>query len=275
MTLIGRRDVSEKLWKWRYKLQHIGDSGEKTLSDFSSGESGDSGSAEKKTAGKKKKKKSTPTSTTPGVGAKNDEIGAIASIKTLYEWRNSREGIYNWVDYPPKQLSKSAAKAQDRVAIKVFKVKDLEKPVISGRWCLRYHMIEIQNPVLVAALAEVLKPHDVHLDTCENATFQYPFSELYFGYDDIVAKHRSLDDTDAAHPLRPFLLLLIRLLDDIFADTRARVKALRADGLMSFKLAWTLFPRNAAVISWGDNCELLLKVTGTAHTCTLGKNTPW
>jgi hypothetical protein len=252
-------------------LQHIGDSGEKTLSDFSSGESGDSASTEKK-PGRNLKKKSTPASTAPGVGGKNGELGAVASIKTLYEGHDSRDGIYNWVDYPPKQLSKSAAKAQDRVAIKVFKVKDLDKPVILGRWCLRYHMIEIQNPLLVAALAEVLKPHDVHLDTCENATFQYPFSELYFGYDDIVAKHRSLDDTDAAHPLRPFLLLLIRLVDDIFADTRARVKALGADGLISFKLAWTLFPKNAAVISWGDNCELLLKVTGTSYTCTLGKN---
>jgi hypothetical protein len=263
-----RREVSEKMWKWRYKLQHIGDSGEKTLSDFSSDGSGES--SEKKHP--QKQKSSAPASALLGGGSKNGELGANASVKTMYEGPLSREGIYDWVDYPPRQLSKSAAKAQDRVAIKVFKVKDLDKPVISGRFSLRYHMIEVQNPLLVAALGEILKEQDVHLDVSENATFSHPFPELYFGYDGIVAKHRSLDETDPAHPLKPFLLLLIRLLDDIFADTRAKLKALRADGLMSYKLAWTLFPQNTTVISWGNNCELLSKVTETSYNCAPGKS---
>lgn len=266
---LDRRAVSEQMWKWRYKLQHIGDSGEKTLSDFSSDES--SKGSEKKRA--HRQKSSLPASAAVNGGNKNGEVGANASIKTLYEGPASREGMYDWVDYPPRQLSKSAAKAQDRVAIKVFKVKDLDKPVISGRFSLRYHMIEVQNPLLVTALADILKHQEVHLDTSENATFNYPFPELYFGYDGIVAKHRSLDETEPAHPLKTYLLLLIRLLDDIFAETRAKLNGLRADGLMSFKLAWTLFPRNSTVISWGNNCELLSKVTETAYSSTPGNKT--
>jgi hypothetical protein len=263
--------VPEKLYKWRYKLLHLGDSGEKTLSDFCSADSGDSN-------GKKsgpKKAKSTPATASLAHGGcnKNGELGASLSVKTLYEGPKSQsgKGRYDWVDYPPKQLSKSAAKAQDRVAIKVFKVKDLEKPVMSGRFSLRYHLLEIQNPLLVAAVAEILKKQDTHLDVCENATFLYPFPELYFGYDGIVAKHRSLDERDPAHPVRPFLLLLIRLLDDIFADTRAKLRGLQADNLMSFKLAWTLFPKNTTVVSWGNNCELLFRVAETVYQCSNGK----
>ncbi|SPQ20659.1 8e91407e-3944-4112-816d-64ed6737502f [Thermothielavioides terrestris] len=256
LVRFNRREMSEKLWKWRYKLQHLGSGSEKTLSDFSSAEPGDS-------SGKRK-----PTSATPGTGGnnnKNGELGASVSVKTLYEGPNSRGDVYNWVDYPPKQLTKSAARAQDRVAIKVFKIKDPEKPIISGRFSLRYHMLEVQNPLLVAALGEILEKQDIHLDTSENASFKYPFPELYFGYDDIVAKHRSLGEEEPTHPLLPFLLLLIRLLDDIFADTRAKLKALRAAGLVSFKLAWTLFPRNRTVVSWGNNCELLCKVTSATY----------
>jgi hypothetical protein len=267
---VNRRVVSEKLWKWRYKLQHMGESGEKTLSDFSSTESDGSNPRNKSD---RKKKSSSPATALPGNGNgnKGGELGANASVKTLYEGPNSREGIFDWVDYPPKQLSKSAARAQDRVAIKVFKVKDTTKAVISGRSSLRYHMIEVQNPQLVAALVDILKKQDVHLSASDNATFTYPFQELYFGYDDIVAKHRALDETDPAHPLKPFLLLLIRLLDDVFSDTRAKLRALRADGLVSFKLAWIFFPKNTTVIAWGNNCELLCKVTDTAYHCAGGK----
>ncbi|KAL2131458.1 hypothetical protein VTI74DRAFT_5088 [Chaetomium olivicolor] len=162
-------------------------------------------------------------------------------------------------------MSKSATKAQERVAIKVYKVKDTEKPVISGRFSLRYYMLEIQNPLLVAALAEILKKQDNHLDIGENAIFKHPFRELYFGYDDIVVKHRSLEKTDPANPLNPYLLLLIKLLDDMFVDTRTKLKALRENGLISFKLAWALFPRDTTVISWGSKCELLCKVTNTTR----------
>jgi hypothetical protein len=269
------RAVSEKLWKWQYKLQHLGETGEKTLSDFSSSDSAIGGNDPKGLHGEKKKTKRKNGEPPQGLASSaagsnnNGEHGATASVKTFYEGPDSREGVYRWVDYPPKQLRKSAAKAHNRVAIHVFKVKNTEKPVISGRFSLRHHMVEVQNPLLVAALAEILKEQDIHLDPGENASFKYPFQELYFSYDDIVAKHRALGDTDPSHPLKPFLRLFIALLDDIFADTRAKLKALQADGLVSFKLAWAFFPKNTTVISWGNNCELLSRVTGTTYQ-TLG-----
>ncbi|KAK3387869.1 P-loop containing nucleoside triphosphate hydrolase protein [Podospora didyma] len=264
--MLNRDEVSENLWKWRYKLLHLGKSDEKTLSDFSSADT----TADEKAAAGKTGKKSRSSLAGASSTAANTELGSSPSIKTLYEGPNSHDTSYEWVDYPPKQLSKSAAKAQDRVAIKVFKIKDTDKPVISGRASLRYHMIEIQNPLLVAALAEILKKQEMHLDVNENATFRHPFPELFFGYDDIVTAYQALEKDGTSDPLRPFLLLLIKLLDDMFAETRAKLENLRASGLVSFKLAWAYFPRNTTMITWGNNCELLAKVTDTSYHCAGG-----
>jgi hypothetical protein len=43
------------------------------------------------------------------------EFGAVTAVKTLYAGKNSRQGSYDWVDSPPKALSKKVAKAHDRV----------------------------------------------------------------------------------------------------------------------------------------------------------------
>lgn len=254
--MITREEVSDTLWKWRYKLSHLHEKTEKTLADFSSdsfestlkdGEDASSPEAKARSA---------------AAASKDPGPGSSPSVKTFYEGPNSRQNCIDWVDYPPKQLSKSAAKAQDRVAIKVYKVRDADKPVISGRCALKYHMIEVQNPLLVAALDDILKKQDVHLDVNETATFNEPFSALYFAYDDIVAKYKSLSNDD---PVRPFMLLFIRLLDDILGETRVKVKNLRASGLVSHKLAWTYFPKDTTVISWGNNCELLCRVIDCSY----------
>ncbi|KAK1828972.1 ATP-dependent zinc metalloprotease YME1L1 [Podospora conica] len=258
---MDKQDVSEKLWKWRYKLQHLGQSSDKTLADFSDTET-ETSRTKTKTKTKRKLGASSSASVPPSTAV---EPGSSLAIKTLYEGPNSHDGCFEWVDYPPKQLSKSVAKAHDRVAIRVFKIKDKEKPVISGRHSLRYHQIEVQSPLLVAALADILTKQNMHLDVQDTATFSHPFRELYFAYDDILAKSRALEADKDPAPLRPFMQLLVRLLDDIFAGTRIKLKQLLTERLVSFKLAWALFPKNTTVVAWGNNCELLCKVDDTAY----------
>ncbi|KAK3314449.1 hypothetical protein B0H66DRAFT_480710 [Apodospora peruviana] len=247
MKLAPVRDaMSETMWKWQYKVRHgMGaTSDSKMLADYDSSETVAAAAAAMETA-------------------KNADLGSSPSIKTMFEGPKSTPGHFDWVDYPPKQLSKSAAKAQDRVAIKVFKVKDGEKPVIQGKHSLRYHSIEVQNPLLVGVLAKILsEKQDVHLDAQENATFKFPFRGLYFGYEDIRTEYRDLKEEE---PVKPFMLLLLRLLDDVFAETRVKVANMLASNLVSFKFAWTFFPRGSTVISWGNNCELLCKVSDTAY----------
>lgn len=192
-----------------------------------------------------------------GEDAKDAAFGQTPAVKTLYERRNSSDSWIDWVDYPPKQLSKTAAKAQDRVAIKLYKVRDMDKPAVSGRFSLKSFRIDVQNLQLVAALADILKNENEHIEPNDIATFREPFRSLFFCYEDIVAKYKSLAEGDQ---LRTHMLLLIKVLDDLFGDLRAKRRSLLSSGLISFKLAWTLFPKDREIISWGNNTELILKV---------------
>ena len=201
----------------------------------------------------------------PTVSSKDPSFGADAIIKTFYEGKNSDASYFDWVDYPPKQMSKSQAKAQDRVAIKTYKVKDRDKPSMAGRYPLKYHMIEIQNPTLVAALEPILKKENVYLDVNETASFTQPFRPLYFCQDDIMALYKS---TPADEALKGYLNLLLRLMDDMFGDVRTRKRHLQASGLVNFKLAWTYFPRGTIVYSYGRNSELLCQVEETSYRKT-------
>ena len=249
--MLSRDDISDITWKWRCKLSNIGVKTEKTLADYSSDDTSLKGKVRDAVLADEKANPS-----------KDPGFGSTPSVKTFFEGRDSNDNCIDWVDYPPKQMSKSAARAQDRVAIKVYKIKDKEKPVMSGRFALKYHMIEVQNPLLVAALDEILKKEDVHLDVNETASFEEPFRPLFFCYDEIVAKYKSLDEDN---PLRQYILLLTKVLDEIFSETRAKLYHLRASGLVSFKLAWTYFPKGSVVLSWGNNCELLCKVVDTIY----------
>lgn len=247
---IDRDDVSDFVWKWRCKIvprKEIS-ADTKPLDMDSSIDGEKDGAEDSKTKGKK------------GPPGKNPEFGTEASIKTMFESRNSNPPSFEWVDYPPKQLSKSAARVQERVAIKVFKIKDREKPSIGGRFPLRYHNVEIQNPALVAALEPILKKEKVLLDVNEPAKFTYPFRPLWFCQDEIMALYKN---TDSADPLKGYLQLLIRVMDEMFAEMRTKRRHLQSSGLVDFRTAWTLFPSGSTVYTYGTNAESICKVEDT------------
>ncbi|KAH8660482.1 hypothetical protein BX600DRAFT_467761 [Xylariales sp. PMI_506] len=251
-------DVSETTWKWRYKAKTLGRSKEKTISDF---ESSSPSSSLTDLKGEVDIKKPSDQ--------KHGGLGSHPSVKTFYEGPNSSERMINWVDYPPRQISKSAAKAQDRVSINLYQTKDLDKPVISGRFALKYHMIEIQNLELVAALKPLVEKQGLHLDANEIAKFESPFRPLYFAYDDIVSMSK---EAAAGAGLRPHVLLLIKVLDEVFVELRSKKKNLQSSMLVNFNIAWTYFARDSAVISSGYNCEYMSKVVDTVlKTTPMGK----
>lgn len=240
---LDRDDVADFVWKWRCKILPNQESTIPKTTDLDSLDDDDP---------KLKNEKS----------GKDPGFGSDATVKTMYEGRNSNSVNFDWVDYPPKQISKSAARAQDRVAIKAFKIKDREKPCIGGRHPLRYHEIEVQNPQLVAALEPIVKKENVHLDTNESASFSHPFRALWFCQDDISALYKKTDSSDQ---LKTHLNVLHRLMDDMFTELRLRAKHLKASGLVDFKNAWILFPKDTAVYSYGLNSEFLLKVDSTYY----------
>lgn len=243
------KDFSETLWKWQYKLCHPGSSGEKTLDDYSSIE--------------KKFKPATPKLASFGNPSKDPTAGSTPCIKTLYEGPASLgDGRYDWVDYPPKQLSKSAAQAEGRIAIRTFKVKDKSKPVISGRHSLQYHQIELRNPLLMTAVAEVFKKKELPIEVGDVVTFHHPFRSLFYAYDDLAEKREALADSD---PLGPFLLLLVKLLDEVFAPTRVQLAHLRSEGRVSWDLAWAFLPYGTSVMNRAGVCDVLCKVIDTEY----------
>lgn len=60
-------------------------------------------------------------------------FGCDAALKTFYEGKDSNPNYFDWVDSPPKQVSKKVARANDRVALKVYKIKDLEVLQVSDQ----------------------------------------------------------------------------------------------------------------------------------------------
>jgi len=249
-------DVKDVTWKWRCKISSLGRSQEKTAADFTSSVSA--------TDSEDLKADVQPPASKPKTmsAGKDSVMGASPIVKTLFEGKNSTESVIDWQDYPPRQISKSAAKAQDRVAIKIYKVKDKDQPVISGHFALCYHRIDVQNPLLIAALEPILKKEDVYLDSHEVAVFKAPFRSLYFSYDEIAERHHGLTAND---PLRPFTNLLLRVLDDVFAEIRTKRKQLVPKGLVSFQHAWSYFRRDSILLSHGLNCDVLCKIVDTHY----------
>ncbi|KXJ90336.1 hypothetical protein Micbo1qcDRAFT_149249 [Microdochium bolleyi] len=260
--------ISETAWKWRCKLSNL--THEKTLADYQSESTVSSSDSDPKDG--------VATSKSPGrFGAGNNKkeaqdagLGSTAAVKTFYESPESDAFNKIWVDYPPRQPSKKAALAQGRIAFRLYKVKDMSKPCINGKYALKHHMIDVQNPALVAALKPILEKEDVHLDPSELASFSAPFRPLYFCYDEIVAKCSSLE---AGDPLRPFMLLFIKVLDEVFSDVRHKKKSLQANGLVSYANAWSYFKRDAPIITQGPNCQFLCKVVDTEYRVTGPTNT--
>jgi len=237
-----RDNASEWAWKWRCKVLPKKEGEKRPVDDIDSLSDDDP-------------KK---------VASKDPTVGVQLKVKTFYEGRHSEpmSHSFDWQDYPPKQVSAATAKNISGFAIKVYKIKDREKTPIAGRYPLRYHMIEVQNPALVEAIEPILKKEDVHLDVNETATFNAPFRALYFGWADIVELYKN---TDADSPLKGYLELFVRLLDDMFSELRVKMKHLRSSKLISFKNAWAYFPKETIVYSFGKNSELLCRVKSTAY----------
>jgi hypothetical protein len=238
----------------REKIAALTHSNEKHVNDFSS-ESEFSIIDEKNDAQKQSKAKA---------AAKELEntSGIDPIVKTFYEAAEPIEGQFNWSEIPPRQMSKRVAMKHDRIAIKVYRVKDHDKPVISGRHALKYHSIELQNHALISALKDIVKKEGVFLDVSEVARFTEPFRPLYFCAEEIAALYKL---TPEESPLKVQLLLLLKLMGDMFGATRNQVRQLQANNLISYKLAWTYFPKDSMAYRPGKDCESVYKVVNTVY----------
>jgi hypothetical protein len=143
-------------------------------------------------------------------------------VKTFYEGPKSIPGSYIWVNMPPKQLSSSAGREFDGVAIKVFKIKGREKPCIGGIYPLKYHSVDVQNPVVVESLKPILREGiGSRLDTEYTLTFTESFQDLWFCQEEIANLAMTAENADA---LKPYLQLPLTTMNEIFAGLRFAYK---------------------------------------------------
>ena len=195
---------------------------------------------------------------------KAPSFGATPIIKAFYEGKGSVEGHINWVEDPPKQLKEKVAKAHDRVAIKLYKVADPEKPTVTGRTPLKIHSIDLQSPLLVTALKPIVQEVGMFLDEQDTAKFTEPFKPLFFCYDKII----TLQDQSNKDPVfRDHLELLTQLMEELFGRMRTQLRNLQQSRLVSFKLAWTYFPKGSNLFCGAEDCDRLFRVLDTQYLC--------
>ncbi|CZR47682.1 uncharacterized protein FPRO_13349 [Fusarium proliferatum ET1] len=241
-------NISDMAWKWKHKLLHRKKSPLDGPLDL-----------------EKEYNEEEPEET----DYRDPSFGADTVIQTLYEGKHSDPGRNNWdwQDYPPKQMPTAITKARDRVAIKVYKIKDIQKGAISNRYPLKYHQVDIQNPLLVSAIEPILKKENLHLDVHDIAVFKEPFRPLWFCQDEIRDLYRN---TKKEYPLKGYLQLLLRVFDEIFRDLKIKRRNLLDKHLIDFRTAWTLFPRDSTAYSYGMNSEFIAKVDGTEYDTNEG-----
>jgi len=199
----------------------------------------------------------------PAAQEKESNFGTSAVTKIFY--KHHKKG---WVETPPKQTSNKNVKMYDRVAIKIYKSPDPKKPIVNGRSALKIESVEIQSPILVAALKSILEPLGVFLGPHETAVFREPFKPLYFAYDNIVDLYdRTYSDTI----LKEHLHLLTQLMNELFGDTMTRLQHLRESKLICYDLAWTYFPKGSIVYSGAKDCERLYRVDDTEYDDSNGR----
>ncbi|KAL8794731.1 MAG: hypothetical protein Q9195_002685 [Heterodermia aff. obscurata] len=203
----------------------------------------------------------------PPIQEKDPNFGTNPIIKTFYEGNGSCDGFYNWVETPPKQLKEKKARAYDQVAIMLYKVKDHDKNTVGGRTPLKIHSIDVQSPLLTTALKPVVQDVGVFLDEHDVAKFAEPFKPLFFCYDKILAlRGQAMGDVI----FREHLHLLTQLMADLFGEMRKKLRSLQQSHLMSFKLAWTYFPKDSTIVAATEDCERLFQVLDTEYVCDAG-----
>ncbi len=99
---------------------------------------------------------------------------------------------------------------------------------------MRFYFVEVQSPVLVTFLKEILEPLVTFLRGHETTEFKTPFKPLYFAQDKIVALHQQQKGDTI---LKTHLHLLLRLMTEMFNSLMTLLQNLRESKLVCYDLA--------------------------------------
>lgn len=144
-------------------------------------------------------------------------------------------------------------------SIKIYNIKDHSQETIPGRTPLKIYALDLQSPILVHSLKDIVKDEYVFLETNETAKFKEPFKPLFFCYDKIMALYNS---SETVGILKGHLHLLTTVMFEIFGPFMAHLKHLKASRLMSFELAGRTFPgSHLSIVEPRTLCESVVSLT--------------
>lgn len=198
----------------------------------------------------------------PLVSGKDPDFGKSTAVKIFYEGKQNRNGGTNWVETPPKQMKLSVAKANNRFAINIFKVKDHSQPTINGNTPLKISSVQVQSGILVKALKDIVKDEGMHLESSETAKFNEPFKPLFFCYDKIMAMQKKKHQDKL---LNEHSALLVTVMNELFGGFMTHLKHLRSSGLISYQLAWTYFPKDGMLFCGTSDSERVVRIISTSY----------
>lgn len=163
-----------------------------------------------------------------------------------------------WVEDPQLQNVK-LSEPDDTPLIAVYMSTDSDRRETPGQPSFKHHILEIWSRSLIRTLIPILNSQDYHLSPSTNAMFEYPFSPLFFSFDQIKDRFKELD----TEPDKQDRDVLLKVLHQILSPIQKEVENLRSAGLISFRTAWAFFSKNSLVYSPGEHCGRLFKVVGT------------
>jgi hypothetical protein len=120
----------------------------------------------------------------------------------------------------------------------------------------------VQSAILVNALKDIVKDEGMHLETTETAKFNEPFKPLFFCYDKVLAMQKKKHQDKL---LNEHAALLVQVMDELFGGFMSHLNHLKSSGLITYKLAWTYFPKDGLLYIPTSDSERICRIISTAY----------
>ncbi|KAL9093035.1 MAG: hypothetical protein Q9165_004173 [Trypethelium subeluteriae] len=210
-----------------------------------------------------------PNGETTGITLKDAEIGMQCGYKNLYSGKEDKRGRFQWQDTPPDDLGTVVEDAESaKWALLVRNVKAYNDP----RRVLKIHSIVVQSPLLKGLLGEVLQGYPgvtVELDRLE---FSGRFEPIIHRWSEFKGKIEELQHPRDASlqskkdiTTREHAELLQTILVKEFQDVVEVGQDMKAKGVMTFDLLWTLFQPGSLIYTRQENQDRVFKLHSSKY----------
>ena len=210
-----------------------------------------------------------PNGETAVATLKDEEIGMECGYKSLYSGKEDKRGRFQWQDTPPDDLGTVVEDAESaKWALLVRHVKAYNDP----RRVLKIHSIVVQSPLLKGLLKDVLHGYPgvtIELDRLEFSGRFEPIIHRWSEFKGKIEKLQSPEDSDPGSEEDAKTLEHAELLQGIlvkeFQDVVETSQDMKAKGVMTFDLLWTLFQPGSLVYTRQENQDRVFKLQSSKY----------